>query len=689
MRPIQALLITLMAGGAVSGGLSAADTPADFPAPDAMLAAAISDGARLRQRLADGILGMLWQAPSLRELREEVLYHIERTERREDLDLRGLYAQIGWIHGSLVAMRHDDRHGPVPVLRAALDLQDMMDVLWPLMVEDLDPAPNPPGADQALHLMADDPTVPILARFGTVLAAATPGETFARAVLPTGDFDLRISWNSARVLEFFADRELFPDGDDNEAVALMRTLLTEIGDGHVLLQVLPDGFLELVQVTGDGRNRGGRDIDRRVLDQIPAGALVSVTFGLDAAGARSALSGLQDGIREEIEDGIAAAAPWQMVGMSWQEVLEQLDGTTTIAMLPPSPEQPYPGFAVQLPMTDALAAALNVLLAEQDMALPAPGSSLPLPLPMPVVWARNDSHLLLTSAPAHAAAWVAGEARGFVQAEATQQALSRAAGELHLLAISDTPRLLDVGSQMLDIYGGMMPAELRTMLTGLLPQLRERVTPGYLLACSGDFGSRLEIKSLLGSTAVVPMLAASWLGHGAYQGAHHDARSTANEMAMAMALNSGLFPAQIMFQAGAYKDSSQNNRGEFGFLDELTGATPVGDIPLELLGREFREQVVHGYRVAVFLPSGEDSGVGSDQRDAVDHHLAERYWVAYAWPDAPDSGLRAFALSHIGQLYVLEAPPYAGDQGPAWNSVLGEDGWRARIPAEPWGHFGR
>jgi len=54
-----------------------------------------------------------------------------------------------------------------------------------------------------------------------------------------------------------------------------------------------------------------------------------------------------------------------------------------------------------------------------------------------------------------------------------------------------------------------------------------------------------------------------------------ESRVTANEAASAATLKSGYFPAQVQFQAGGYQDGDIDNVGEYGTMDQLTGAVPA------------------------------------------------------------------------------------------------------------------
>src|SRR5688572_1399203 len=79
-----------------------------------------------------------------------------------------------------------------------------------------------------------------------------------------------------------------------------------------------------------------------------------------------------------------------------------------------------------------------------------------------------------------------------------------------------------------------------------------------------------------------------------------ESRVTANEAAAAAALKSGILPAQVQFQAGAYVDEDKDGMGENGFFPEMSGG---GDRQLSLLPVLWNgdEPQVNSYHFALYL----------------------------------------------------------------------------------------
>ncbi len=57
-----------------------------------------------------------------------------------------------------------------------------------------------------------------------------------------------------------------------------------------------------------------------------------------------------------------------------------------------------------------------------------------------------------------------------------------------------------------------------------------------------------------------------------------ESRVTANEAAAGTSLKSGVFPAEVQFQAGAYQDTDLDNVGEYGHLKDLTGVRGASNV---------------------------------------------------------------------------------------------------------------
>ena len=131
---------------------------------------------------------------------------------------------------------------------------------------------------------------------------------------------------------------------------------------------------------------------------------------------------------------------------------------------------------------------------------------------------------------------------------------------------------------------------------------------------------------------------------------------------------------QIQFQAGGYVDSNSDGIADFGFFEELSGGTRVGDIELNLMAPAFQahEPVVNGYRFLMFVKDDQDGAVSSvDGRRTVKGNADQ--FVAYAVPEDADQGRRMFAVTITGSIY---SAPFTGET-PDWNALWGggDKGW--------------
>ena len=166
-----------------------------------------------------------------------------------------------------------------------------------------------------------------------------------------------------------------------------------------------------------------------------------------------------------------------------------------------------------------------------------------------------------------------------------------------------------------------------------------------------------------------------------------ESRVVANENTASSSMKSGLHPGQVQFQSGAYNDQDQDNRGEYGWFNQLSGtAAPYGDgtgtsnLPageLALITGEYDSTGVpatratfdhtangiagYGFSLAVNIENGMDpAGTPADQ-EAVNE--AEKYFGIVAYPDTfGDTGRRVFGMTQTGVVYST-APVNLGSAG--------------------------
>jgi type II secretory pathway pseudopilin PulG len=175
-----------------------------------------------------------------------------------------------------------------------------------------------------------------------------------------------------------------------------------------------------------------------------------------------------------------------------------------------------------------------------------------------------------------------------------------------------------------------------------------------------------------------------------------ESRVAANEAAAAATLKSGIFPAQVQFQGGGYRDLDHDNVGEYGFLGELSGGPIAGqanDLQLALLTPTERWNKplpeANGYRFAMFLADGKGGAFGAEDQQPAglseNANEGERSFIAYAWPIDEDSGRRAFAITHVGTVYATQAKELDG-KAPAWNTLFGGEGknWKDEPQWQPY-----
>ena len=145
-------------------------------------------------------------------------------------------------------------------------------------------------------------------------------------------------------------------------------------------------------------------------------------------------------------------------------------------------------------------------------------------------------------------------------------------------------------------------------------------------------------------------------------------------------------------------DPDGDHVGSAALIGALAGSEPLREtkrLDAPLLNYAFRVQTptaigpaarVEGYLVIVCLPK-RGGGFTARPGEPVDDELAERRYVAYAWPSETATGMTtAFFADEHERLLVLDPPrgapaPYWGaDRPPACDAALGKDDF----PWKPW-----
>ncbi|HVW28233.1 MAG TPA: hypothetical protein VHC69_22875 [Polyangiaceae bacterium] len=145
-------------------------------------------------------------------------------------------------------------------------------------------------------------------------------------------------------------------------------------------------------------------------------------------------------------------------------------------------------------------------------------------------------------------------------------------------------------------------------------------------------------------------------------------------------------------------DPDGDHVGSAALIGALAGSEPLRKtkrLDAPLLNYAFRVQTptaigpaarVEGYLIVVCLPKA-GGGFTARPGEPVDDELAERRYVAYAWPSEAATGMTtAFFTDEHERILVLDPPrgaaaPYKGaDRPPACDAALGKDGH----PWKPW-----
>ena len=379
---------------------------------------------------------------------------------------------------------------------------------------------------------------------------------------------------------------------------------------------------------------------------------------------------------------------------SIENLISGIRGTTMMAQ---TPGAPLPGYTLAIPRSPGMDQALGALMKMIDSELPTEGMLLPVAIPnvpIPLTLICDATHWFATSDATLASTWTTTKDGGWLASPLGKLALEKCTKETFLLTVSDSAAELRAVQGYLTLAMGAFPLE---------PKQKQAVMRGFsnLITNAGlsyevmhqkDGTLVSEGKSMIGgsSIAVVAIIAAIAIPNLL------ESRIAANEAAAAATLKSGIFPAQVQFQGGGYRDLDHDNVGEYGFLGELSGGPIAGqanDLQLALLTPNERWQKplpeANGYRFAMFLADGKGGAFGAEDQQPAglseNANEGERSFIAYAWPIDEDSGRRAFAITHVGTVYATQAKELDG-KAPTWNTLFGGEGksWKDEPQWQPY-----
>lgn len=263
-------------------------------------------------------------------------------------------------------------------------------------------------------------------------------------------------------------------------------------------------------------------------------------------------------------------------------------------------------------------------------------------------------------------------------------AFEKAGADAAMIGASDTNAVLRTAGGFLALIPFPDPKDKQTA-TVLLARASAAAGTGYVVGQQRGKTWELEARGVLGLGAI-PAIAAAIAIPNLLQ-----TRNKANEVGVVSLLRSGVFPAQIQFQAGAYLDQDGDNVGEYGFFSEMAGGPISGQpetLKLSLLPEvwDAAQPLVHGYRFSCWLPDGKGGALGGGdglrpQNAAAAKAQAQRF-VVYAWSPG-DASKPVYALTQTGTIYSKTGITVGAD-GPVWHALFGEGGWEADPQWEPY-----
>lgn len=658
--------------------LAAALCAGEAAPPPATVSIAIADGAILARHWDASLYGTVWNDPGMAWVRQQWAKQRAELKTAKGIDLDGLLAAATGVRGEFLGVTAGA--DPKPRLRVEADLGTQAAALFALLATEARPGPVAvPGADQACS--PSDGAV--LARHGSRLVFGLNCDAIPWPAGPVAnDIQLRMDYRGFMT----SIASTMPVKDRAPLERMLGDMDGLMGRLTWDIDLVTQGLHELI--TYDRPAVGAKPVDQAILDRFPADALAVAGFGVDLAAmwkvaGPSWLDSLDQAMHhgqrtgpEATQREVDAVLAGLGVAGGVQQLVSEVSGTMAVAV---TQGVPFPGISLVVPRSPTVDALVAAGAARLEAQVPAEGASaiLPIPnLPIMVTLARDRTHWLVSTDPQLPETWLSGKPGGFLGSPTGTAMLAKAGPPTYVLGGLDTAAALRVLTPYVTMgLSRGAPAEVRQAVMAGLARLTREATPSWLVV-RGDGqadGSRTEAQGALGlGVAPIAIIAAIAIPN------LMESRVAANEAAAGATLRSGVFPAQVQFQAGAYMDQDGDNVGEYGTLAELagrqkTGKVEAGQIHL-LMGPLAAGDTASGYRYRMFLPDGAGGAITSDGAPRAALPAAadaqERSFIVYAWPMSRETGRRMFALAADGQ---LRSQPWDGAE-PAWNAALG-DGW--------------
>lgn len=666
-----------------------------------MMELLVSDGPRLLQRWETSLYAKLWNDRVMEANRAKVAEQLAAIEASLGVTLKEVLASLATVH-----LRVDDlttspagaaNAKPEALVSMQADLGQLATRIMTLALEkDPDSVETIvlAGADQAMRRKpTDDKSADavVLARYGSRLVVSNRVEQPKAWTVTPSEADLSFTIDSRSFMIKAAEQAK----NDPDQQMVFAALMNAKGlDAYLTpltweMTLVPEGIHE--RMRQDVVCPWLKPVDRALFARLPEKTLMAMAFGFDSQSYWNLLEPMMLDLLAKQQPGmnreqLVSMVDEQLAGLgmplTFPDLVQAINGTVLIAV---TPGAPFPAITVAVPRSKAVDHGLRFAAATQQWEIPAEGTSGPLPIPnvpLPVTLIADKGYWVITSDPHVATTWNAGGS-GWSTSPAMTLAFEKAGADAPLISASDTGAVLRTAGGFLALVP-IPDAKDKQTATVLLARAAAAASTGYLVGRQRGKTWELEARGIMGLGSV-PLLSAAIAIPNLLE-----TRAKASEVAVVSLLRSGVFPAQIQFQAGAYVDQNGDNIGEYGFLSEMAGGAITGQpdtLKLSLLPEVWNaaQPAVHGYRFACWLPDGKGGALGANdglraQNAAAAKAQSERF-VVYAW-STNNAGKAVYALTHTGTIYSNTGVTM-GANGPAWNALFDGAGWENDPTWEP------
>ncbi len=666
-----------------------------------MAEAVAPDPGRTITRIEQGVWGKTWNDPALAPWRAQAASAAAQAQASSGIDI--LAALRAAKDGHLVLDRLTVQDGKPDVsFQGQIRLGAAAGAVWTALakaVKAVATAEAVPGADATITAENNGDMAVTFARFGDAIAFGHPAAGIAVRPVPASEADITVRVDQARLQAAMQQIQ----GADNAALAkagadFMARHPELFAELVWTMTAVPEGFHERIV---SGANPAALPVDRAVLNRLPANTLAVLAGGVDGAKTWDLLAPyLLDVIAGTINQGgdepttseallsqADAFLQTQGLEVGLKDIVTGMRGTVVLAV---TPSMPFPAVSLAVPRSEGVDALVRWALAQAGLEAPAEGTPLPISLPnVPVAptLIADKGHWLISTDGLIANGWASGEAGGFATSKAGAEALKRAPADASLIGASDTPAVLRTLAGFLAL-APIQDRKQKQQLMTAMNKLAGNASTGWLWSRSGTDKSEAELRGIAGSIALPAVIAAIAIPN------LMESRVTAQNAAAAATLKSGLFPGQIQFQSGSYRDQDGDNRGEYGLIGHLAGDTDEEAGPkraLSLIAPDFQgiDPIRQGYQYRIYLPTAADNGSADPAEvnaatDPAAIDLREQWFVAYTWP--VDGEGKVYATTVTGLVYQA-AVEDVGE--PEWNSLFGDNGWGTEIDTAVWSLYQR